>query len=662
MNKKCDCENIRERFLLAILEQDTEILASLDNEEMCVDCKRFITDMVTLNETIKDIASISNNVLPKIDITNEILRKLRILQEKEIYIGEILEREIDNPEEAEWIAFIEDDLDEVTKFRCLSKLKSSSFLQKEIEDLKQIHNELEKLGEIFFCPDLDENLLPKIMTKLSSCVGVKFYSGLTENEALVQLERDLIEISESAYVPTLHINSESKKPENVVQQNRKPVSYRNFIKRTEKEFSKTDRKVVSFTTRGLLQIFAIAASILLVLLGVYRFLLNDTNQITNASINVASNKPSPFVQDTDKFKVILPPNYSNILERQTSENNQDSNSELSKKYTPKPLSEWGDILKENALVNAGKLMRMGIWASLTPEEARELLKKSSLSPMAILGAVQFLPPEEAKVILEAAIANNPEDAYLRFAMVNTLRNLDNIDYDELREHISAWTSSDPSNILPYYMEASIYLKNGEVDGALTCIKEADKVQGYNSYTILTAQAYKEALIAKGVDPQLASLLASASLGARETQTLDEIARTLLDYGKYYEDIGDYNTALMIYEALRNLGVNVDMSSNLLQEKLAGVRYAQEAIYALIRIMTQTYSFTDIQSYILFLQDLNQLLTNYNNALANFYKIFDKADSELLIQILNTYLTTGNVTITQPPQINQPSQANTSAGK
>lgn len=662
MNKKCDCENIRERFLLAISEPDTEILASLNDEEMCVDCRRFITDMVTLNETIKDIASICNNVLPMIDITKEILRKLRILQEKEIDIGEILEREIDNPEESEWIAFIEDDLDEVTKFRCLSKLNSSSFLQKEIENLKQIHNELEKLGETFFCPSLDENLLPKIMTKLSSCVEIKSYSGLTENEALVQLEKDLIEISESAYIHTLHITSESKKSENIVQQNKKRASSKNFIKRTEKEFSKTDRKVVSFTARGLVQIFAIAAGILLVLLGVYWFLLSDTNQTTNPSINVAYNKPSPFIQDTDKYKVISPPSYSNILERQTSESNQDINSQLSKKYTAKPLSEWDDILKENALVNAGKLMRMGIWASLTHEEARELLKKSGLSPIAILGAVQFLPPEEAKVILEAAIANNPEDAYLRFAMVNTLKNLDNIDYGELREHISAWTNSDPSNILPYYMEASIYLKNGEVDSALTCIKEANNVRGYNSYSTLTAQAYKEALIAKGIDPQLASILASASLGTRETQTLDEIAQALLDYGKYYEDMGDYNTALMIYEALRNLGVNVDMSSNLLQEKLAGIKYAQEAIYALIRIMTQTYSFTDIQSYILFLQDLNQLLTNYNNALASFYQLFDKIDPQILIQILNTYLTTGNVSIIQPTQINQPSQTNTSVGK
>ncbi len=645
MSKKCDCENIREKFLSGMFEQECEVSKLLQELELCEECKKFASGLISFWKSLNELTTLFDESLPKIDITGEVLERLKDLRNKETNVREIIGKEIDSPEEADWYSFIEGKLDDVTKYRCLSKLSLSQCVQREVERLKQVHQQLEELGDNIFYPELDEDLLPKVMARVFTYKGNTLPPESTEKEAIALLEKELMEISEETEYPISTSGEKVRKPDNVVTSGKIKV----FRKPLEKSGRKqvTDHSNVYWFPRKVLpKILTFAAGILLTLFGIYWFLLRDFS-VTTAPKALTSNKPIPTVRETERYKIIPPPSFLNDSEGFTSDNDREDDTKLPKKYIAKPLSEWEDILKENALVNAGKLMRMGTWASLTPEEARELLKKSGLSPLAVLGAVQFLPPEEAKVVLEAAIANNPEDAYLRFAMVNTLKNMDNIDYEELSAHLTAWTNSDPSNVLPYYMEANIYLRNGEVDSALACVKEANNLQGYNSYASLTAQAYKEALIAKGIDPQLADLLASASLGVRETQTLDEIAHNLLYYGKYYEEIGDYDTALMIYDALRNLGVNVDMSSDLLQERLAGVKYAQEAIYALIRLMTQTYSFSDIQSYIAFLQDLNQLLTNYNNALISFYELFDKLDPQQIIQLLNIYLTTGNVNIMLP---------------
>ncbi|MCX8064942.1 MAG: hypothetical protein N3G21_07190 [Candidatus Hydrogenedentes bacterium] len=646
MTKKCECENIREKCFYAIQDNVDSIFELFQNLEICEDCKAFLSKAVSMCEALNEIPNVVNRTLPEIDVTADIFEKVKIIYEKETIVRELLEKEFYDPEEAEWMAFIENELDDVNKYRCLCKLNTSHEIQEEFIFVKKIHETLEKMGDDIQLPDLDEDLLPKVMNKIYSSPLEVSLDNFLKEEVVAQFGKDLGAVSERNGLPSkpqLRIERPGELVRPGGQKNSKEVLYNGSESKSPRG-SSVKSVVRNVSLNRVIQGFAIAAGFLFVVLGGYYFLFRG-NQVE--PIHLSANGPSITYSKEESYKVIPPPSSDDNTLGISSEDSKDSDSKSIKKYTAKPLSEWEDILKENALSNAGKLMRMGVWASLTPEEARELLKKSGLSPVAILGAVQFLPPEEAKAILEAAIANNPEDAYLRFAMVNTLRSMGYVDYNELNAHLYAWTNSDPSNILPYYIEADIYLRNGEVELALNCVKEASSIRGYNSYAMLTAQAYKEALIAKGVDPELAQLLASASLGIRETQTLEDIARNLLDYGKYYEGIGDYSTALMIYEALRDLGINVDMSSALLQERLAGLKYAQEAVYALIRIMTQTYSFSDIQSYIAFLQNLNQLLENYNNALASFYSLFNTLDPQQILQLLNSYLSGGNANILGP---------------
>ncbi|MGC8844678.1 MAG: hypothetical protein ACP5QY_02405 [Candidatus Hydrogenedens sp.] len=96
--------------------------------------------------------------------------------------------------------------------------------------------------------------------------------------------------------------------------------------------------------------------------------------------------------------------------------------------------------------------------------------------------------------------------------------------------------------------------------------------------------------------------------------------------------------------MRSLGIKVDMSSALIQEKLAGLKYTQEAINAMFRLMNTTNSFSDTQSLIDFTQTLSEMITNYNLAMDSFYKLFDNSDPTEILQILNLYLANGNTSI------------------
>jgi hypothetical protein len=104
---------------------------------------------------------------------------------------------------------------------------------------------------------------------------------------------------------------------------------------------------------------------------------------------------------------------------------------------------------------------------------------------------------------------------------------------------------------------------------------------------------------------------------------------------------------MIYDALRNLGMKVDMSSELIQERMAGLKHAQEAVNAMIQLMGYTGSLSDAQSLIDFTQTLSGMMPNYSLALDNFYRLFDTNDPNAIAEILNLYLTNGNVNIILP---------------
>ncbi len=636
-----DCEKYKELILEQIEGKSEDSFAFPEHIKNCSDCMKFFNDIQKIQNNLEEIGSGFRRVLPEIDICDSIQKEIGKIKRGEKVISEIVDREEDIPEYAEWNSYIEKETNEVTRYRCEIKLEKSLWLRQEIEQLSDIHHSIEEIGKTWTPPELDEDLTPYILEKIQQY----------KETFIIANESDLRGIEEELYALSDTVSESIKEIDITTKVAKKIKSVRDNIS-GKKALSnvipiKSVRK--KHKESSLLR-YAIPASIavilLLTFLGIFlnNYFANvDENYIRtaeNADVNT-DKKPGKEV-----YKV-LPPFYQESSTPNPIESDGNSERKIrirQNNYAEGLLSNWTKHLKDNALTNAGKLMRMGVWATLTPEEARELLQKSGLSPEAILGAVQFLPPEEAKVVLQAAIDTNPEDAYLRYAMVQTLRKLDNSSEEELYTHLTAWSQLDPANALPHFIEAEIYFRNGEQDKAITCITEASNTSNYNSYATITAKAYMEALLAKGIDLETAKLLASASMGLREVETMDEIAQTLLEYGKMYEEAGDYTTALMIYEALRDLGLKVDMSSVLMQEKLAGLRYTREAINAMFRLMNNTNSLSDMQSLINFMQTLNEMITNYNMAINSFYTLFDTNDMNEILSLLNTYLSNGNVSL------------------
>ncbi len=644
-----ECEKYR-NLILENLENNCEEICLTEHIHLCPSCLNFYNDIRQLKDSLEALGLVIKEAIPKIDISENIKNELKKIKNGEITVREIIEREDNIPELAEWYSYIENEMDEVARYRCEVRLEKSSHVKQEIEDLISIHRAIDEIGSAWECPPLDEDLIPRVMEKIQE---YKLFAAVDKSYSEIEaIEEELYELSRavSNSIQDIDLTSKvTKKTKEIsLDQPKKEKSSQNIVSilSVRKEIENKKYSFKNYTIP-----IAVAVMLCLTLIGVYFSnyftLVDDIRQVQFATSDIEKDRQS---SKTDLYETTQPfyMRDNNLPSEENEPNTEKRTRNRKNNYAEGLLSNWTKQLKDNALANAGKLMRMGVWATLTPEEARELLQKSGLSPEAVLGAVQFLPPDEARVVLQAAIDNNPNDAYLRYAMVQTLRKMDNVSEDELYTHLTTWSQLDPGNALPHFIEAEMYFQNGEKDKALTCVTDAGNTSNYNSYATITAKAYMEALLAKGIDPETAKLLASASMGLHEMQTIEEIAQTLMEYGRAYEEAGDYNTALLIYEALRSLGIKVDMSSALIQERLAGLKYTQEAINAMFRLMNATNSFSDTQSLIDFTQTLSEMMTNYNLAMDSFYKLFDSSDPAEILRILNLYLSNGNVSIPLNP--------------
>lgn len=636
MNK--DCEKYK-NLILSQLENnwEREILVP-EHVKNCLSCSNFYNDIQKIQNDLELLGSLIKENIPEIDIRENIKDELKKIKRGETVVREIVEREDSIPEFIEWHAFIENELDEVARYRCELRLEKSLYIKHEIEELSNIHYAIDNIGKLWKGPSLDEDLLLPIMEKIRKYK----LSSEEKDDEIDEIEKELYKLPHAISNSIQKIDLTSKITKKVKEISQSSSEKEKPPKNIVSILSIRKEKKHSFVNYAIP--IAIAVVLCITILGIYAnnylIQIDNINQVQVATHKAQGNAQSPknSVYETTQ------PFYMNNTVSPSDENEQNIEKKTKNRknnYAEGLLSNWTKQLKDNALSNAGKLMRMGVWATLTPDEARELLQKSGLSPEAVLGAVQFLPPDEARVVLQAAIDNNPNDAYLRYAMVETLKKMNNVSDEELYAHLTSWSQLDPGNALPHFVEAELYFQNGEKDKAITCITDAGNASNYNSYAMVTAKAYMEALLAKGIDLETAKLLASASMGLREVQTLEEIAQTLMEYGRSYEEAGDYNTALLIYEALRNLGIKVDMSSALIQERLAGIRYTQEAVNAMFRLMNTTNSFSDTQSLIDFTQTLSEMMTNYNLAMDNFYRLFDTTDPAEIIRLLNIYLSNGN---------------------
>lgn len=260
--------------------------------------------------------------------------------------------------------------------------------------------------------------------------------------------------------------------------------------------------------------------------------------------------------------------------------------------------------REAMFSDRDSLSRLAALASLTEEEAEALLAAEGVTVDALLGAAQFLSDEDARLLLTALIDKNPEDPYLRMALA--LRG----EPDTMLDQAEAWQSLDPGNALPYYLQAQAHFAQGNAVDALAALAMANGLGMGGLYSDDAARQREHMLLARGHDTDTAAVLAAASGGYWEGQTIRALGDELLAQGRAYETAGDYESAEQVYDAIRLMGAQTAEGALYAQERHAGLSAQAQAIQAL----QQLYELLQMPESLAVLGSVAEELVNSLNTL------------------------------------------------
>lgn len=283
------------------------------------------------------------------------------------------------------------------------------------------------------------------------------------------------------------------------------------------------------------------------------------------------------------------------------------------------------------------------WAGLSSEEANRLLEDGELDFDVLIGAGLFLTPEEAIALLRDAVENDPENPFLRYALAKNLGMVDGGLADALLQ-LEAWSGLDSENALPHYYNALAQFSLGDSQAALASLHAAGGMGSASAYALDSARYTEQILIAGGMNPETARFLAATTAGSGQYSDLTALSQELLNYGSYYESIGDYETAKEIYQSLNNLGNQVADGAIVANERLAGMDIQFQSINAFeglydifqdpanLRILEQTFhSFVQtLNEFTHYMEDYNQLLSIADINLASVISdiIFQQGDLDI----------------------------------
>ncbi len=322
-----------------------------------------------------------------------------------------------------------------------------------------------------------------------------------------------------------------------------------------------------------------------------------------------------------------------------------------------PSNSYDDITLESILlaranaINGTEADRalLARLAGLSPEEARRLVEQAGLSIEAVLGAVLFLPPEEAVNLLLAKLSQAPNDPYLRYALAKSLSGIEG-GADEARRQLAEWRRTDPNNAMPYLMEAELALREADIQAALLAFEQSAGFGQAYGYVSQTASQRAQALMAAGYGANEARLLAAATAGADEYLQMRDLATKLLDAGRYYESIGDYATAETIYGAVRQFGEDVVAGGNYINEHLAGLEIQHEALGSLQGLYNVLGDPETINALMQSFALLAQAFTDLRSYIETYNAILASGDLDLINNIVGLVLQQGDMNM-----LGQPSQ-------
>ncbi len=218
-------------------------------------------------------------------------------------------------------------------------------------------------------------------------------------------------------------------------------------------------------------------------------------------------------------------------------------------------------------------------ASLSADEAARMIQGMDLSPEALLGAAQFLSPEAAAEVFRQALLNDPDNEALKYALARSLAgNPDNA--SERQDQLEGLLALNERNSLPHYMLAADYMARGEVELGLEALARGASLSEASPYTLESMRQREAVLRASGLDADTASYLALSMGGETEVGDIAALRSELLNYGDYYEQQGDTDTAQQIYNAVNELGMQLEEGADMAVVEQAGLETQQDAMDAL----------------------------------------------------------------------------------
>jgi len=257
--------------------------------------------------------------------------------------------------------------------------------------------------------------------------------------------------------------------------------------------------------------------------------------------------------------------------------------EVAPNDTPKPRIKEPVTLQDAINARRKDLLSndydFALLASLTGEEASKLLKSMDLSVEALLGAAQFLSTEEAVAVLRAAIAEHPDDPYLKYALALSLEGNPEASEERMQQLVDM-AAADSDNSLPQYMMAAEHFERGDMALALDALSKGSSYNNASAYTLESANQREAALVASGLDADTARFLALSTSGDSEYENIATLRGELMDYGAYYEGLGDYDTAQQIYNAVNQLGEQLYQGASMAVEQQYGLETQHDAISAI----------------------------------------------------------------------------------
>jgi hypothetical protein len=194
---------------------------------------------------------------------------------------------------------------------------------------------------------------------------------------------------------------------------------------------------------------------------------------------------------------------------------------------------------------------------LTPEQVEGYLKDNHRSVESLLGAFRTT---NDKSLLKEAEEKFPKDPRVAFAAATQSDSP-----EERRKWMDAFKQSSPDNALPNLLSASDYFKSGQNDQALQDVMSAAG-KPIQDYELDFLQSSQEAFLAAGYSPDEAKTMASMSLLLPQVKDYKQVALSLADLAKSYQQAGDPASAQASLQLAFDLGgrVNTPDSATLIQ--------------------------------------------------------------------------------------------------